>query len=211
MSEKRLIEIDLTLARDGTDAEKRNLARTVVEQFYHIGFLRCVNIPGYDEAALLRASNWFHLDHSKEEKMKYTTIRFDPKVSKMYRGYFPIIPNQNSHKECFEIGQWDETETGSYESPLQQFLEDPANWPDFESREGETMTSAEFRQIVRGQFDVYFNAARQLLQLISLELDIDMGEFDDILEGHATTFRLIHNPPRTDIIPPGSFRIFVLF
>lgn len=25
----------------------------------------------------------------------------------MYRGYFPVIPDQNSHKECFEIGQWD--------------------------------------------------------------------------------------------------------
>ena len=206
MSEKRLIEIDLTLARDGTDGQKRALARTVVEQFYDIGFLRCINIPGYDEVNLLRASNWFHLNHTKEEKMKYTTIRFDPNVSKMYRGYFPIIPNQNSHKECFEIGQWDETK-GTYESPLHEFIEDPANWPEFEPKEGDTMTSAEFRQIVRAQFGVYYSAARQLLELIALELDIDMAEFDDILEGHTTTFRLIHNPPRTDIILPGTVKV----
>ena len=31
-----------------------------------------------------------------------------------------------------------------------------------------------------------------------------MAEFDDILEEHATTFRLIHNPPRTDVIPEGK-------
>ena len=54
MSIKELIEIDLTLARDGTDEQKRDLAKIVVDQFYHIGFLRCVNIPGYDEESLLR-------------------------------------------------------------------------------------------------------------------------------------------------------------
>ena len=135
--------------------------------------------------------------------MKYTTIRFDQNVTKMYRGYFPIIPNQNSHKECFEIGQWDEPKS-KYETPLQKFIEDPAIWPDFTPRPDDTMTSAEFRQIVRGQFNVYFAAARQLLELIALELGFDMAEFDDILEGHATTFRLIHNPPRTDVIPEGK-------
>ena len=53
----------------------------------------------------------------------------------MYRGYFPIIPNQNSHKECFEIGQWDSTKE-NYDSPLQKFIEDPANWPDFKDDSG---------------------------------------------------------------------------
>ena len=58
-----------------------------------------------------------HIKHATNEKMKYTTIRFDPKNPKLYRGYFPIIPNKNSHKECFEIGQWDTEQ--NYDSPLQ--------------------------------------------------------------------------------------------
>ena len=62
MSVKELIEIDLTLARDGTDEQKRALAKTVVDQFYHIGFLRCVNIPGYDEENLLRLGFYVYLN-----------------------------------------------------------------------------------------------------------------------------------------------------
>ena len=36
---------------------------------------RCINIPGYNEKLLLKASNWFHLKHSTDEKMRYTTVR----------------------------------------------------------------------------------------------------------------------------------------
>ena len=99
MASKKLVEIDLTLAEKGSESERRALAKLVVDQFYEVGFLRCTNIPGFDEKALLEASNWFHLGHTMIEKMKYTTVRFDQSVTKMYRGYFPIIPNQNSHKE----------------------------------------------------------------------------------------------------------------
>ena len=65
------------------------------------------------------------------------------------------------------------------------------------------MSSIQFREIVRRQFEVYFAAARQLLELICIGLDIDQSKFDNLLENHASTFRLIHNPPRHDIIPEG--------
>ena len=66
------------------------------------------------------------------------------------------------------------------------------------------MSSIQFREIVRRQFEVYFAAARQLLELICIGLDIDQSKFDNLLENHASTFRLIHNPPRHDIIPEGK-------
>ena len=66
MTSKNLVEIDLTLAENGSESDRRALAKLVVDQFYEIGFLRCTNIPGYDEKALLEASNWFHLEHTKE-------------------------------------------------------------------------------------------------------------------------------------------------
>ena len=61
--------------------------------------------------------------------MKYTTIRFDSKSERLYRGYFPVIPNQNSHKECFEIGQWDtpiDDHNQKYKDDMMlKFIEDP--------------------------------------------------------------------------------------
>ena len=37
--------------------------------------------------------------------------------------------------------------------------------------------------------------------MVSLGLGLDMSEFEKILDGHSSTFRLIHYPPRKDIIP----------
>ena len=37
--------------------------------------------------------------------------------------------------------------------------------------------------------------------MVSLGLGLDMGEFEKILDGHSSTFRLIHYPPRNDVIP----------
>ena len=65
MTSKKLVEIDLTKAKNGSESDRKALAKLVVDQFYEVGFLRCTNIPGYDENALLEASNWFHLKHTK--------------------------------------------------------------------------------------------------------------------------------------------------
>ena len=73
------------------------------------------------------------------------------------------------------------------------------------------MSSIQFREIVRRQFEVYFDAARQLLELICIGLDIDQSKFDYLLENHASTFRLIHNPPRHDIIPEGMLNFIEWF
>jgi len=79
-------------------------------------------------------------------------------------------------------------------------MQDANQWPDFEDS-NEEMNSEIFRETVRHQFDIYFKTAMLLLELISLELGYDKSEFENLLENHCSTFRLIHNPPRDDIIP----------
>merc|ERR1719419_403505 len=79
-----------------------------------------------------------------------------------------------------------------------KFIEDPAQWPNFEE---ETVKNENFQKTIRNAFDVYFKTAKTLLEMVSLGLGLDMGEFEKILDGHSSTFRLIHYPPRKDIIP----------
>ena len=83
----KLIEIDIDIIEKCNESDKRKWAKVIVQQFYEIGtvvktvqfiksvfiilgFLRCVNIPEYNEDLLLKAAQWFHLEHSKEQKMK---------------------------------------------------------------------------------------------------------------------------------------------
>ena len=73
-----------------------------------------------------------------------------------------------------------------------------AQWPKFEE---ETVENEKFRKTIRNAFNVYFKTAKTLLEMVSLGLELDMGEFEKILDGHASTFRLIHYPPREDTIP----------
>jgi len=88
----KLVEIDIKAVKESKWDDKQKWAKIIVEQFENIGFLRCINIPGYDESELLEMAKWFHLCHSEEEKYKLTTIRFNKNTNRMYRGYFPVIP-----------------------------------------------------------------------------------------------------------------------
>ena len=112
------------------------------------------------------------------------------------------IPNQNSHKSCFEIGQWDGDIENHNEKcgddGMLRFLTDPAQWPKFEN---ENFENLKFQKTIRNAFNVYYDTARVLLEMICLGLGLDMEEFDKILTGHTSTYRLIHYPPRKDIIP----------
>ncbi|CBY34089.1 unnamed protein product [Oikopleura dioica] len=196
----KLVEIDIADILNGGKERLEYWSAIVIEQFKEIGFLRCVNIPGHDDAELLEKANWFHLKHSEQEKMKYTTNRFDPSTPRLYRGYFPIIKNQGSHKECFEIGIVEgtfEDHQAKYDtSSVASLMLEPAQWPQFEKE-----SSQEFRKTVRAEYEVYHMVARVLIECISKGLKIDIEEFRKRTDKTCATFRLIHYPPRADIIP----------
>lgn len=160
--------------------------------------------------------------------MKYTTVsffsllsdwlkniqsRFDPSTPRLYRGYFPIIKNQGSHKECFEIGDFEGTfedhQAKHNTSSVASLMLEPAQWPQFEKE-----SSQEFRKTVRAEYEVYHMVARVLIECISKGLNIDIEEFRKRTDKTCATFRLIyqfssfknlprliHYPPRADIIP----------
>ena len=203
------------------------------------------------------------LDHSQDEKMVYTTKRFDPKSDWLYRGYFPVIPNKKDHKEAWEIGQWDtplEEHLEKYKDDfISKFIKAPglaqfqsqiliiffwnlsillqtdfsfflryhirshekflsqrqktqfdlnliwkssffliAPWPNFKNEQAE---NTNFRKVIRNAFNVYYSTAMILLELICIGLKLDFGEFEKILKDSASTFRMLHYPPRHDTIP----------
>lgn len=167
-----------------------------------------MNIPGHDHAELLEKANWFHLKHSEEEKMNYTTVsfsllichllkkniknRFDASKPRLYRGYFPIIKNQGSHKECFEIGNCEgtfESHQSKYDaSSVASLMLEPAQWPQFEKEMSE---SEEFRKTIRAEYEVYHMVARVLIECIAKGLKIDVQEFRKRTNKTVATFRLI--------------------
>ena len=45
----KLVEFDVMALIKAEGPEKEEFARAIIQQFYDVGFLRCVNIPGYNE------------------------------------------------------------------------------------------------------------------------------------------------------------------
>lgn len=142
--------------------------------------------------------------------------RFDASKARLFRGYFPIIKNQGSHKEGFEIGRCEgsfEDHQSKYDaSSVASLLLEPAQWPQYEK---EKSKSEDFRKTIRAEYEVFHMVARVLIECIAKGLKVDVEEFRKRTDKTPATFRLIslllrllnnllrllHYPPRADIIP----------
>ena len=45
----KLEEIDIAAVQNSVGDEKKQFAQKIIDQFFNVGFLRCVNIPGFNE------------------------------------------------------------------------------------------------------------------------------------------------------------------
>ena len=45
----KLVEFDVTALKKAEGPEKEKFAQAIIQQLYDVGFIRCVNIPGYNE------------------------------------------------------------------------------------------------------------------------------------------------------------------
>ena len=45
----KLVEFDVMALKKAVGPEKEEFARAIIQQFYEVGFLRCINIPDYNE------------------------------------------------------------------------------------------------------------------------------------------------------------------
>ena len=48
----KLVEFDVVALKKAEGPEKEKFAQAIIQQFYDVGFLRCVNIPGYNEGMI---------------------------------------------------------------------------------------------------------------------------------------------------------------
>lgn len=69
------------------------------------GFCILKNVPGFDEDDLKNAIQAFYTDISMESKNSLKLRHFNKDNSNIYRGYFPFIDNDPSHKEMFDLGR----------------------------------------------------------------------------------------------------------
>nr|XP_027230375.1 1-aminocyclopropane-1-carboxylate oxidase-like [Penaeus vannamei] len=95
MSEKVLPVIDLRLARGST---RPALVQQLKKALTEVGFIYLVGVEGYDEEELLRLTKWF-FSLPLEMRMRISKKSFNPECEHEYRGFFPVIPGEVSHKE----------------------------------------------------------------------------------------------------------------
>ena len=68
-----------------------------------VGFLHLKNVKGFDEDELLRTVKEFHA-MPDSVKRKLIPNHINKENSHIYRGWFPFMDNNISHKEYFDMG-----------------------------------------------------------------------------------------------------------
>ena len=69
----------------------------------NLGFLYVTNVADYDEATLLKYTQWI-FRVPKEELKKIYLNHFNSENKNVWRGFTPFIENDPSLKQFFEIG-----------------------------------------------------------------------------------------------------------
>ena len=92
------------VAIDVDSNDKQATITKIMDQMRSVGFILINNLPEFDEDELLEATKAFH-NMPLEVKMKLALKHFNNETSNLYRGYFPFIDNDPSHKEFYDIGR----------------------------------------------------------------------------------------------------------
>ena len=108
--------------------DQDKLVKELMNQMEGIGFCLVTNVPGHDEDGLLTAIKAFHA-LPLEAKIKLAPWHFNDKNPNKYRGYFPFLKNDPSHKEFYDmtrdikdISEWERKGCPLYEE--RPWLED---------------------------------------------------------------------------------------
>lgn len=167
-------EIDL---REGHLPEQRKRLSSILgEAASRYGFLTLVH-HGIDEEQIQRGFELARMFFSRDlqYKMQFAKSRFRPQNSNAYRGYFPVLEDDESQKEGFEFG--------TCRRPHPEFPE-TLPWPDVPNmREHFTSMHSSLSQL-----------AQRVLALLSIYLGWPEDSFHHDFENGMSTFRLIHYP-----------------
>lgn len=79
------------------------IVKKMMHMFTTVGFAYCKNIPDWDEAAHLQLVQEFH-NLPQDEKNRLYMHHHNKENNNIYRGLAPILANDPSHKELFDMG-----------------------------------------------------------------------------------------------------------
>lgn len=153
-----------------------------------VGFLHLKNVAGFDEDELLKTVKEFHtLPEKIKHKMKPNHINKDN--SNMYRGWFPFMDNDISHKEFFDMGcDYNEISENQKAYPIVEETPFPK--------------SLKYKSIVKKYHEYWkfqLNVCLKLLEYLAIGLGKERHYFKGWFEKNSlSTFRTIHYLPRSD-------------
>lgn len=121
---------------------------------------------------------------------------WNPNNKNLYRGYFPVVPGEPSHKEAFEFAR-DVPEGDTSVSPSNWFYE-KSTWPEEDG-------TFPFKTFLQGQYEVMHRTCLELLRLSAIGLGIPEEAFTPLFEDKpSSTFRMLHYPAWKDGERPAS-------
>lgn len=193
--------VDLRLL--GEPGGRRALQQAVLEGLTGPGFLYLDGVEGYDPKELLVLTKWF-FSLPLENRMKITKKMFAPTSNYTYRGYFPVQPGQQSHKEGFEMGSYID---GPGKTPFEwsQFFFEDNQWP--QDPAGCPPFATKFRESMERQYCVFSAAGVELLRLVAGAWGAQQDLFTPMFHPHhLSTFRLLHYPSRGTDLPACALK-----
>lgn len=149
------------------------------------------NVPGWDQDELFSAIKAFHHDIPAEEKENLKLKHFNAANDNIIRGYFPLLPNDPSHKEFYDMCRpfSDYTAEELLGNPL--YEDTPWIKNDIENK------YAWIIETFRRYWRMMHATCLELIHLLAVGLGKRPDFFDPwFKEMCASKFRAIYYPPR---------------
>ena len=194
--------IDIAAYRDGDDAARQRLARTVDDACRNIGFLviKGHGVPAALIQDMLKVSQtYFALPESEKLQLRMPSDR--------YRGYTPMLAENlaaslGDHmppdiKESFSIGPVDVPDLPYYRSEKAGAFFAPNMWP---------QRPADMQSIWTRYYREMERLATELMRIFALALELPEHWFDKKIDRHISNFSVLHYPDQEGDPEPGQLR-----
>ena len=184
VAEKDMVSLP---AIDMTEPEEQIIAKAM-QMLSDVGFLHLKNVPGFDEDDLLATIKELHsLPDSVKHKLKPKHVV--KSHQNVWRGWFPFLDNDISHKEFFDMG-----------APWHEVTEHQKQFPIVE--ETPFPKEKKYKALVKKYHDYWYfllDICLKLLDCLAIGLGKKRDYFREWFETESlSTFRSIHYLPRSE-------------
>lgn len=169
-----------------TTTHREELAKEIVNALENVGFLFIENVPDLDFDVLYKCCTWF-FKLPKEKKEAIMRNFWAPENKNIYRGYFPVVDGEPSHKEGFECAR--DVPPGDTSVSLKNWFYEKSSWPEEDG-------TLPFKDMMQSSYEHLHNIAMEILKLCAIGIGIEENAFTDMFQDKPmSTFRLMHYPP----------------